>query len=468
MGRDEPSTLDQWCVRGDTVWTVSQVNERIRDLLEGSADLQSLWVRGEVSNLKRSSTGHYYFNLIEKNQGASSLLSCVIWASVARSIRFDLREGDVTEVSGSIDVYTPGGRYSLQVARTKKTGEGDRFLLLERWRRELCEAGFFSPERKRQLPRYPVKIGVVTSETGAVIHDITNVIRGRFGAHIVLAPTPVQGETAHAEIARALERVAAEGVDLVIIARGGGSADDLFPFNNPEVVMAVARCPVPVISAVGHEVDITFCDLAADIRASTPSHAAELAVPDSNAELQSIRDQATRIRLGLRRKMEYLYEEVSRMRDPFSQRRLLGRITDGRELHTDLAGRMERAISNRIKGEQKAIGHLKMTLSASHPVLRFTQALADRREQLVQAGQRIKRAALNRVRSEKLQILSMRTILTAKNPLDLMKSGYSIVFSEGNIITSSKQLVQGAVITVRWADGSADATVRSVNPNENV
>ncbi len=468
MGRDEPSTLDQWCVRGDMVWTVSQVNEKIRDLLEGTADLQNLWVRGEVSNLKRSSTGHFYFNLIEKKQGSSSLLSCVIWASVARSIRFDLSDGDVTEVSGSIDVYTPGGRYSLQVTRTKKTGEGDRFLLLERWRKELCEAGFFSPERKRQLPRYPVKIGVVTSDTGAVIHDITNVIRGRFGAHIILAPTPVQGETAHAEIARALGRVAAEGVDLVIIARGGGSADDLFPFNNPEVVMAVARCPVPVISAVGHEVDITFCDLAADVRASTPSHAAELAVPDSTAELQSIRDQSARIRLGLRRKMESLYEELSRLRDPFSQRRLLGRIADGRETHTDLAGRMERAACNRIKGEQAVIGHLKTALSASHPVLRFSQGLADRREHLVQTRERIERAALNRVRSERLKLLNMKTMLTSKNPLDLMKSGYSIVFSEGTIITSSKQLLHGAEITVCWADGSVDATVRRVNPNENV
>lgn len=465
-GADFP-TLDNW-IQTQTIWTVSQVNARIKELIEDSGGLQDIWVKGEVSSLKRSSAGHYYFNLLEKDAGTSSMIQCVIWSSIARNIRFDLRDGDVTEILGSINVYSPGGRYSLQVANTQKTGEGERFILLERWRKELCEAGYFSPERKRGLPRYPTRIGVVTSDTGAVIHDITNVIRNRFPVEILLAHTPVQGDAAHLAIARAVGRVASQNVDLIIIARGGGSAEDLFPFNRPEVVRAVVQSPVPVISAVGHEVDITFCDLAADIRASTPSHAAELAVPDARAEFQKIRDQKDRIGIFMRSLLERMYEEVSHHKDRFSRRKLLSRVIDGREYHGELANRMDKALINRIRSDKRQVENIRAAISAANPVMRLTRELHNREEQIGHFRQRILQGTDSALKARRYALSEIKSFVGAKNPLDLMKSGYSLVFLGESVVTTSRGIQRGDIITVRWADGTAEATIREVRNHENV
>ena len=181
-------------------------------------------------------------------------------------------------ITGSVRVYPPHGAYQIQVKEMTRGGAGEKYLLVERWKKELAAEGWFAIERKRPLPSFPTRVGVVTSETGAVIHDIRTVIARRYPVEIVISPTAVQGEDAHREIARAIERVAGR-VDVVIVARGGGSFEDLFPFNHPDVVRAIAACPVPVVSAVGHEVDVTLADLAADMRAPTPSAAAELVGP---------------------------------------------------------------------------------------------------------------------------------------------------------------------------------------------
>ncbi len=263
----------------DTPLTVREVSEIIECLLD-APQLQDVRVLGEITNYKRHSRGHRYFSLSEKEGGSmAAVIKCVMWRSDAERLSFVPEDGVEVVVTGSVRVYPPQGSYQLQVKKMTKGGAGEKYLLVERWRKELAQEGWFATERKRPLPSFPTRVGVVTSETGAVIHDIRTVIARRFPVEIVISPAAVQGENAPTEIARAIARVAAHA-DVVIVARGGGSFEDLFPFNHPDVVRAIATCPVPVVSAIGHEVDVTLADLAADVRAPTPSAAAELVVPD--------------------------------------------------------------------------------------------------------------------------------------------------------------------------------------------
>ncbi|MDD3933859.1 MAG: exodeoxyribonuclease VII large subunit, partial [Methanoculleus sp.] len=263
---------------GTPILRVSEVSGLICDLLD-DARLHEIWVRGEVTNYKDHTSGHRYFSLGERNGRSSALINCVMWRTYASGLGFTPRDGMDVLAWGTVEVYEPHGRYQLIVRELLPAGPGERHLMVERWKQELDAEGLFAPERRRPLPAFPHRIGVVTSSTGAAMQDILSVISRRYPAEVVLSPTAVQGDGAHMEIAAAIRKI--DGlVDVIIVGRGGGSFEDLFPFNHPDVVRAVALCKTPVISAVGHEVDTALCDFAADLRAPTPSAAAERAVPD--------------------------------------------------------------------------------------------------------------------------------------------------------------------------------------------
>jgi len=232
---------------------VSELSAIIGELLDDSR-LQDIRVRGEVTNYKHHGRGHRYFSLSEKGGGnTAAVIKCVMWRSDADRLVFTPVEGMEVIVSGSVTLYAPHGAYQLQVKKMEKAGLGEKYLLIEQWKKELTTLGLFALDRKRKLPPFPARIGVVTSETGAVIHDIRNVVERRYPVEIVISPTAVQGEDAHREIAAAIRRL--DGlVEVVIVARGGGSFEDLFPFNHPDVVKAIAACPVPVVSAIGRRV----------------------------------------------------------------------------------------------------------------------------------------------------------------------------------------------------------------------
>ncbi|MDD1674157.1 MAG: exodeoxyribonuclease VII large subunit, partial [Methanomicrobiales archaeon] len=256
------------------ILTVSDLTALIMERLE-DGQLQEIWVEGEITSFKQHSSGHLYFSLGDRE----SIVGCIVWKSDARSLPFSPADGAHVLALGTISVYPKSGQYRFYVRQMRRAGEGERFLRVEAWKRELEGEGLFALERKRPLPPFPVRIAVVTSATGAVIHDILTILSRRYPVEVLICPTAVQGEDAHLHIAAAIRR--ADGIaDVIIVGRGGGSYEDLFPFNHPEVVRAIACCGTPIITAIGHEVDTTLADLAADRRAPTPSAAAELAVPD--------------------------------------------------------------------------------------------------------------------------------------------------------------------------------------------
>ncbi len=297
--------MSQLSIFQPLTWTVSELTHYLRDLLESDEYLQELWVEGEVSNLSRPASGHLYFTL--KDAGAS--LRCVMWRNAVLQQRFLPKDGDAVQVHGSISVYEAGGNYQLYADMIRPAGEGAMYQQFLELKSRLEAEGLFDAARKRPIPRWPHTIGIVTSPTGAALRDMLNTIRRRYPlVNVVLAPTPVQGEEAPAGIIAALEalnRLARP--DVILLARGGGSIEDLWAFNDERVARAILSSESPVITGVGHETDFTIADFTADLRAPTPTAAAELATPNqvdlrlALAELRKRLIQATATRLSLYR-----------------------------------------------------------------------------------------------------------------------------------------------------------------------
>ena len=392
---------------------VSELSAIIRDLLDDPR-LLDIRVRGEVTNYKHHGRGHRYFSLSEKGGGSTAaVIKCVMWRSDADRLTFTPGEGMEVIVSGSVTVYAPHGAYQLQVKKIEKAGLGEKYLQVEQWKKELAAQGLFASERKRVLPAFPKKIGVVTSETGAVIHDIRNVVERRFPLEIIISPTAVQGEGACKDIAAAIRRLAGL-VDAVIVARGGGSFEDLFEFNHPDVVRAIAASPVPVISAIGHEVDVTLADLAADVRAPTPSAAAELVVPDRN--VLSLRLQELRIRLdtGMIGRVAWARDEITGLRDRLRPQRFLRRLDDRKTAMADLGDRLERGISGRLE-------------------------------------------------RDRLLLAELRAALVGRSPRAVLARGYCVAEKEGRVVRGAKNIEKGDRLKLRFYEGNSDVTVEHVD-----
>jgi exodeoxyribonuclease VII large subunit len=349
--------------------SVSQLTREIKDLIE--ANLDSEWVSGEVSNCRPARSGHVYFTLKDE----SSQIPAVAWRSTAARLGFELQDGMELVVAGRVEVYQARGVYQLIAQKAFPQGVGTLELKLRQLRDKLESEGLFAPERKRPIPRIPRRIALVTSPTSAAVRDMLQVITRRWPAvDIVIVPVAVQGAAAAPEIAAALNGVhQIPGVDVVITGRGGGSLEDLWAFNEEIVARAIAGCPVPVISAVGHEIDVSIADLVADRRALTPSEAAELVVPDRielSADLESLRE---RLVSSLRQRAVRARLQV----DALATRRVLTdpqqRIRQLSEYVDELGDRMTRAAARRVDDSRRIAERLGATLHSLSPLAVLTR-----------------------------------------------------------------------------------------------
>jgi exodeoxyribonuclease VII large subunit len=397
---------------------VSELSAIIAELLDDRR-LQDIRVRGEVTNYKHHGRGHRYFSLSEKGGGSTAaVIKCVMWRSDADRLVFTPEEGMEVIASGSVSLYAPHGAYQLQVKKMEKAGLGEKYLLVEQWKKELAAQGLFAAERKRPLPAFPSRIGVVTSETGAVIHDIRNVIARRYPVEIIISPTAVQGEGACREIASAIRRLAGLA-DVVIVARGGGSFEDLFEFNHPEVVRAICACPVPVVSAIGHEVDVTLADLAADVRAPTPSVAAELAVPDRNVLSLRLQEYRVRMDTALLGRVAWAKEETGGLRDRLRPQRFLRRLDERKTTTADLSDRLERGISGMLE-------------------------------------------------RDRLLLAELRATLIGRSPRAVLARGYCVAEKDGSIVRGTAGIKKEDRLKLRFCDGSSIVLVEQVDHDRNV
>jgi exodeoxyribonuclease VII large subunit len=353
------------------IFTVTELNERIMDRLENDPRLQDLWARGELSNFVYHRSGHRYFTLKDRD----SQLPCVLFRTQGVRLDFEMKDGQNLLVFGDISVYKPQGRVQLLVRGVKlDSGLGFRHLEYEAVKKKLASEGLFDQERKRALPKYPERIGIVTSPDGAALRDVLRII-GYYPAQIILSPALVQGEDADASIASAVRALRGR-TDIVIVCRGGGSAEDLWCFNSEVVARAIVECDSPVISAVGHETDVTIADFAADVRAATPTAAAELAVPNMD-ELRSLID-LTRTRMvralwsGLERKREHL-EYLKRS---ISSRRMYSLVTESRQRLDYLEESLARAEMERLKLLRRRLEMAGAGLAAVGPAATLSRGYA--------------------------------------------------------------------------------------------
>jgi len=398
-------------------YTVSEINSRVRALLEREPFLQDIWVEGEISNFSRATSGQSYFTW----KDAGSQLNCVMWRTQAQKIARLPQSGDKVVVHGQLGVYEQGGRYQLYVDHVQPAGRGTLQQEFERLKARLEAEGLFAATRKRPLPAYPQCIGIVTSAGAAAFRDVLNVLSRRYPlATVLLAPTLVQGDTAPPQIVAALTALNAHSnVDVILVVRGGGSLEDLWAFNDERVVRAVAASRVPVISGVGHETDFSLCDFAADLRAPTPSAAAELATPDG-AELRAA-------------------------------------IVQQRQ-------RLARALTAHLQSRRRQITTFTRALRHLAPAVR----LANARQRVDDLHARAAQAFVYRRERAQQQVSALRARLTALDPTAVLTRGYAIIRAQdtGVVLTSARQMPPGTALTLCLRDGTIAARTEEAKSGE--
>src|SRR6266498_2601863 len=354
-------------------WTVSRLTFYIRKLLEENEILQDVWVQGELSNLSRPASGHVYFTL----KDSSAALKCAMWKTSAMRLGIALQDGKAVEVDGKIGVYEVSGQYQLYADQIRSVGEGALYQEFMRLKAMLEAEGLFAPERKRLIPMFPQKIGIVTSATGAALRDMLNTLQRRLPlVEVILAPSPVQGTEAPPALVKAIQSLILQSPDVILLARGGGSIEDLWAFNDERVVRAVAMSAVPIICGVGHETDFTLCDFAADLRAPTPTAAAELATQITMLDLRaSLQNYKTRI---LTATLQLLAEQKTDLSSLVSQLRYVSpdrRILSERQRVDELTRRAHSSLLHQIQLQASHIKGMQRRLEALNPIA----VLADRK-----------------------------------------------------------------------------------------
>ena len=346
-------------------WTVSKLTFYIRKLLEEDEILQDVWVQGEISNLSRPASGHVYFTL----KDSSAALRCVMWKTSAARLGIPLQDGKAVEVHGKIGVYEVSGQYQLYVDQIRPVGEGALYQEFMRLKAMLEAEGLFAAERKRPIPLFPQKIGIVTSATGAALRDMLNTLRRRMPlVQVILAPSPVQGSEAPPALVKAIHSLNLQSPDVIIIARGGGSIEDLWAFNDERVVRAVVVSDAPVICGVGHETDFTLCDFAADLRAPTPTAAAELATQITVLDLAAtVSNLQSRMNKSL---IEYLNLQRSVLAGLLTQMKYVSperRILSERQRVDELTRRAYSSLSHQIQLQSTHVRGMQRRLAALNP-----------------------------------------------------------------------------------------------------
>lgn len=394
------------------ILTVTQVTTYIKSLFEGDKHLSRVMIRGEISNFRHHyASGHFYFTLKDDR----AVLRVVMFKTHAASVRFTPQDGMAVVAGGEISVYERDGQYQLYCTDLMPEGIGSLALAYEQRKAKLEAMGLFDPAHKKQIPSFARRIAVITSKTGAAIEDIRNVISRRYPAvQLVLCPVPVQGEDAPEKIAEAINRVnELRAADVILLARGGGSLEDLFAFNEERIAYAIYESDIPVISAVGHETDFTIADFVADLRAPTPSAGAELAVPDGSAVLDTLASQQERMQRAL-----------------FTQ--------------------LERYRVRLVTAEKSLFANNPKTLLDMH------------RESLNAAKLRLDAAASLKMLSYRQKLNTCISLLDSLSPLRVLQRGYAVVFRDEHVVKSAANLAKGERLSIRLQDGTVQAEVLQV------
>jgi exodeoxyribonuclease VII large subunit len=434
------------------VYSVSRLNREVRVLLERG--FGSLWLEGEVSNFARPSSGHWYFSL----KDAAAQVRCCMFRQRNILCGFTARDGQKVLVRARIGLYEPRGEYQLIIDHMEDAGLGALKRQFEELSAKLAAEGLFAPERKRPLPVLPKRIGVITSPSGAAVRDILHVLARRFAAvPVLIYPVAVQGAAAAPELVAALRAAGRRAeCDVLILARGGGSLEDLWAFNDETLARTIAACPIPVISGIGHEIDFTIADFAADVRAPTPSAAAEIAVPDGEEWLASMNRLDHRLRRGMLRRVEAQRERLRWLTGRAARVSPMARLSQQTQRLDDLEQRLTRALRQILADRRSALGEHRSRLWQSSPVARVRNSVAIHAALFA----RLKGATLARLQQARERLAPLARTLKAVSPLATLDRGYAIVSREdGVILRNAADAAPGSMIEARLAVGKVRAKV---------
>lgn len=403
--------------------TVTDINNYIKNIVDGDFFLSNVTLKGEISNLKFHTRGHLYFSLKDEN----SKINAVMFNYKNLGLNFIPKDGMNVIVKGKVSVFTTGGSYQITVSNMKEDGIGNLYILFEELKRRLQKEGLFSPEHKKKLPRIPKKVGVITASTGAAVKDIISTINRRFPlTEIILFPTLVQGVGAKENIVKMINEANKTDVDVIILGRGGGSIEDLWAFNEEIVARAIYNSTKPIVSAVGHEIDFTISDFVSDMRAPTPTGAAELVVP-SKVEIQSyLNDYKGRIISVINKKIKSYTDTFSKLKNTYILKNPISMYEIDEQKLDNMLEKLGSIMTYKLEREKSELNNLSKMISPN---------------------------MLNRLDKEKIKLENIETKLNLLNPENILKKGYSLTLVEGKIVKSINSVKKGSIIDTKFSDG---------------
>lgn len=434
--------------------TVGALTLYIKRKFDHDPHLQEIFVKGEISNFKRHSSGHMYFTLKDEK----SRILAVMFSRSARSVKFEPENGMKVLISGEISVYEPSGQYQIYVKQMQPDGVGDLFLAFEQLKERLQKEGLFASERKRPIPKFPKTVGVITSPTGAAVRDIITTIKRRFPiANILIYPALVQGAQAAPSVAGAIKLANRQAeADVLIVGRGGGSIEELWAFNEEQVARAIVGSDIPVISAVGHETDFTIADFAADHRAPTPTGAAEMAVPHIDELAERILNRQSRLIRAMRERAVLQRERLGRLQKSYAFRYPQRLYEQKLEQADKMTEQLKKSAGRLAELKREERDRLLQRLLRNHPNDLYKEA----KETHLRGSRALGRAMKEVLTKKQKEFSGMVSTLEALSPLKIMDRGYSLAYSgEGELLKSVSQVERGDDVQVKLADGTFNCKV---------
>jgi len=443
------------------IWPVRELVGQVRELVE--QEYGDVWVEGEISNFRPAPSGHVYFTL----KDADAQLPVVLFRRQAMLLRFRPEDGLHMLVRGRVSVYEQRGQMQLVAETMEPVGAGSLQLAFEQLKERLKAEGLFDADRKRPLPAFPRTVGIITSPTGAVIRDFLNIVARRHsGLSVLLCPVSVQGDSAPDEVERALALLNSSGlVDVIVLARGGGSLEDLAAFNNERVARAIATSRLPVVSAIGHETDFTIADFVADLRAPTPSAAAELITEAQHKIAEHLATQAHRLDRAARFQLLQARQRLTRLPVSRAESRITALLHRLEQRLDDFSFRLEAGVSSQVRQRQRQVAELTATVLRHDP----RQGLAQARERLAACRTRLDRTLERMMHTSSSRLSALDAQLNSLSPLAVLERGYALVLdADGAVVRSTVQITPGDKVLTRLSDGAFIGHVESTASNRNI
>ena len=438
----------------EQILSVTDVNRYIKDLFTIDGFLNNVTVKGEISNLKIHGRGHLYFSLKDEN----SKINCVMF-NYAPKVSFELNDGMSVQVKGRVNVYEASGSYQIYVNEMTNDGVGNLYQLFEELKKRLSNEGLFDESHKQKLPRIPKKIGVITAPTGAAVKDIISTINKRYPlCEIIIFPTLVQGDGAKENIVKMIEKANETDIDLIILGRGGGSIEDLWAFNEEIVARSIYNSKIPIISAVGHEIDFTISDFVADLRAPTPTGAALMAVPDQFEIMRYLNEYKGRITNVLNNKLKRANEKLNATANSFILKNILSLYSPKEQKLDILIDKLNSLISNKISNNTNKLNQLLIKIKGLSPSEKIDYNI----EKIKQLEKNLNNSMSNIIKFKTKELINSQTKIELLNPTNILDKGYSIVKINNKIIKSKNDVKINDNLDIILKDGMLNSEVKGV------